>query len=128
MKGNVIYMIFIFMVVLAIIVGIFIYSRSRYQNKSDAGAFFFEDNKLVLNTGIPSPIPLVEIDYVKLKFHWGEVDHGFSYSLAIKVVKKNGKSKTVFYKGYRTAKLALPTDMAAALEEKGIRCEMPERR
>ena len=30
----------------------------------------------------------------------------------------------VFYKGYRTAKLALPSDMEAALKEKGLHCIM----
>ena len=42
--------------------------------------------------------------------------------MAIKVTKKDGKTKTVYYKGYRTAKLALPSDMKAALEEKNVRC------
>lgn len=38
--------------------------------------------------------------------------------------RKNGKTKWVVYKGYRTAKLALPSDMEVALQEKGIYCIM----
>ena len=47
-----------------------------------------------------------------------------SYGLTVKVYRKNGKTKTVFYKGYGTAKLAYPADMAAALQARGVRCEL----
>ena len=43
-----------------------------------------------------------------------------------KVFRKDGKKKQVFYKGYKTAKLATPSDMEAALKEHGIRCVMVE--
>lgn len=52
-----------------------VYSRSKYKNR--AGAFFFENDSLVLNT--------------------------VSYALSIKVIKKTGKTKRVFYKGYKAA-------------------------
>lgn len=97
-------------------------SRLKYKNRANAGAFFFEEDSLVLNTGIPYPIAIDDIEYVELNYSTWELEHKWSYTLFIKVVKKNGKTKRVFYKGYRTAKLALPSDMVAALEEKGIRC------
>jgi len=99
-----------------------LYSRSKYKNKAGAGAFFFEDGRLVLNTGIPYPIPYGEIECVELHYSPRELERRLSYSLSIKVIKKDGKTKRVFYKGYRTAKLATPADMKAALEERGIRC------
>lgn len=103
-------------------------TRSKYKNKSNAGAFFFEDNKLVLNTGIPYPIPFEEIECVELHYNSWELENRWSYGLSVKVVRKNGKTKRVFYKGYRTAKLALPSDMEAALQENGIRCVMVDAR
>ena len=110
-----------------VLLGYFIYSRSKFKNKSNAGAFFFENDSLVLNTGIPYPIPLNEIECVELKYNPWELEHKMSYSMAIKVTKKDGKTKQVFYKGYRTAKLALPSDMKMALEDKGIRCVMVDK-
>lgn len=103
---------------------VIIVSRSKYKNKSNAGAFFFENNNLVLNTGIPYPIPFEEIECVELRYNTWELEHKLSYQMSIKVTRKNGKTKRVFYKGYRTAKLALPMDMEAALKERGIPCVM----
>ena len=107
-----------------IILIIFVVSRSKYKNRSNAGAFFFENDSLVLNTGIPYPIPFAEIDCVELHYSSRELEQRLSYGLWVKVIRKSGKTKRVFYKGYRTAKLALPSDMQAALQEKGIRCVM----
>ena len=101
-----------------------LYSRSKYKNRKNAGAFFFHENSLVLNTGIPYPIPFEEIECVELHYNSWELEHKLSYGLNIKIIKKNGKSKWVFYKGYRTAKLALPSDMERALLENGICCIM----
>ena len=98
----------------------FVYKRSKFKNRSGAGAFFFENDCLVLNTGVPYPIPFGEIERVELHYNQLELDHRLSYSLWVWVVRKNGKTKRVYYKGYRTAKLALPSDMKAALEEKGL--------
>ena len=98
------------------------YARSKYKNKANAGAFFFEDGKLVLNTGLPYAIPFGEIECVELHYNPWELEHRLSYSLRVKVVRKSGQTKNVFYKGYKTAKLATPADMKAALEEIGIRC------
>ena len=63
-------------------------------------------------------------NYITIRYNPGELEHPLSYSLSVKVFQKNGKSKLVFYKGYRTAKLALPSDMEAALKEKGLHCIM----
>ncbi|MCI8700433.1 MAG: hypothetical protein HFJ47_03720 [Clostridia bacterium] len=101
-----------------------VFKRSKYKNKSMAGAFFIEDSKLVLNTLIPYPIPFDEIECVELHYNSWELEHQFSYVLIIKVIQKTGKIKRAFYKGYRTAKLALPTDMEKALHENGINCVM----
>ena len=106
---------FIVLVPVIVIVVLFVVKRGKYKNKSNAGAFFFENGCLVLNTGIPYPIPLEDIDHVEL-----------SYSLGVKVLKRDGKKKWVYYKGYKTAKLATPYDMEAALKERGIRCVMVE--
>lgn len=111
-------------IILVVFLGYIIYSRSKFKNKSNAGAFFFENNCLVLNTGLPYSIPFNEIECVELKYSPWELEHKWSYSMAIKVIKKSGKKKQVFYKGYKTAKLALPSDMKTALEDKGIRCVM----
>lgn len=110
-----------------IIIGVlFVVKRGKYENKSNAGAFFFEDGSLVLNTGIPYPIPFENIDRVELSYSPWELEHRLSYSLGVKVFKKDGKKKWVFYKGYKTAKLATPYDMEAALKAHGIRCVMVE--
>lgn len=98
------------------------YARSKYKNKTNAGAFFFEDGKLVLNTGLPYAVPFGEIDRVELRYNPWELEHRLSYSLRVKVVRTSGQAKTVFYKGFKTAKLATPADMKAALEANGIRC------
>ena len=42
--------------IIAVVIGVFA-KRSQYQNRSNAGAFFFENGSLVLNTGLPYPIP-----------------------------------------------------------------------
>lgn len=104
--------------------GYMIYSRSKYKNRANAGAFFFENGQLVLNTGIPYPIPFDEIEHVELHYNSWELEHQLSYSLKIKVFRKSKKMKWVLYKGYRTAKLALPSDMEMALKEKGLCCVM----
>ncbi len=98
------------------------YTRSKYKNKGNAGAFFFEDGKLVLNTGLPYAVPFGEIECVELPYNPWELENRLSYNLRVRVVKKSGQAKNVFYKGFKTAKLATPADMKAALEEKGIRC------
>ncbi len=111
----------------AAVIILVIVKRGKYKNKSNAGAFFFENNSLVLNTGIPYPIPFDQIDHVELHYSSWEVEHKLSYGLTVKVIKKNGKKKRVFYKGFKTARLALPSDMEAALTERGIRCVMADR-
>ena len=109
--------------VIAVVIGVFV-KRSQYQNRSNAGAFFFENGSLVLNTGLPYPIPFEEIDCVELHYSVRELNSKLSYGLGVKVIRKNGRKKWVYYKGYRTAKLATPFDMEAALRERGIRCVM----
>lgn len=113
-----------FTVSLGVILYFFVYKRSKFKNRSGAGAFFFENDCLVLNTGVPYPIPFDEIERVELHYHQRELDRQWSYGLWVWVVRKNGQTKRVYYKGYRTAKLALPSDMKAALEEKGLRVVM----
>lgn len=114
------------LIVIAVVLVVLIVTRSKYQNKSNAGAFFFENNCLVLNSAVPYPIPLDEIECVELHCNSWELEHKWSYHLKVRVVRKDGSSKSVFYKGYRTAKLALPSDMEAALQEQGVRCVMIE--
>ena len=109
--------------IIAVVIGVFA-KRSQYQNRSNAGAFFFENGSLVLNTGLPYPIPFEEIDCVELHYSVRELNSKLSYGLGVKVIRKNGRKKWVYYKGYRTAKLATPFDMEAALKERGIRCVM----
>lgn len=109
-----------------VILAFFAAKRSRYKNRKGAGAFFFENDCLVLNTGIPYPVPLGEIDHVELNYNSWELDHLLSYGLWVKVVRRSGQSKRVFYKGYKTAALATPFDMEAALTERGIRCVMKD--
>ena len=119
--------IFVQLALLVGVVALFVVKRSRYQNKSNAGAFFFENGSLVLNTGIPTPIPFGNIGHVELSYSPWELKNRLSYSLGITVFKKDGKKKWVFYKGYKTAKLATPFDMEAALKEHGVRCVMVEK-
>ncbi len=104
----------------------FLWKRSKYKNRKNAGAFFYENDCLVLNTGIPYPIPIDNIDYVKFKYNPFEVEYKLSYSLFIQVFQKNGKKKTVYYKGFKTAKLRTPDDMIKSLEEKKIHYEIEE--
>lgn len=117
---------FIILAPVIIITALFIVKRSKYKNKSNAGAFFFENGSLVLNTGIPYPVPFDSIDHVELSYSPWELEHRLSYSLGVKVFKKDGTKKRVYYKGYKTAKLATPLDMEAALREHGIPCVMTE--
>ena len=54
-------------------------SRGRYKNRKGAGAFFFENDSLVLNTGLPYEVPFREIDYVELQYNSWELEHQLSY-------------------------------------------------
>ncbi len=114
------------LILVVIILIAVVVTRSKYKNKSPFGAFFFENNRLVLNTGIPYPIPFEEIDCVELHYSSWELEHKQSYGLWIWVIRKDGTSKKIFYKGCRTAKLALPSDMKSVLEEHGLRVVMAE--
>lgn len=98
--------------------------RSKYPDRKGGGPFFFDGDNLVLNTGLPYPVPLAEIERVELKYSTWELEHKLSYGLTVKVFRRNGKTKTVLYKGYGTAKLAYPVDMAAALQARGVRCDL----
>lgn len=49
---------FLPLAVIVAVAALVIVRRRKYRNKSNAGAFFFENDSLVLNTGIPHPIPL----------------------------------------------------------------------
>lgn len=118
---------FITLVPAVLILVLFAVKRSRYKNRSNAGALFFEGDCLVLNTGIPYPIPFGEIDRVELSYSPWELENRMSYSLGVTVFRKNGKKKWVYYKGYKTAKLATPQDMEAAMREHGIPCVMVEK-
>ena len=111
--------------IVVVVIAVFV-KRSQYKNRSNAGAFFFENGSLVLNTGLPYPIPFDNIDHVELSYNPWELENRLSYSLGVKVFKKDGTRKRVYYKGYRTAELATPSDMEAALREHGIRCVMVE--
>lgn len=123
---NILISLFCYLPVVAILF-FFVYKRSKFKNQSLSGAFFFENDCLVLNTGIPYAVPFDEIELVELQYSSWELEHQWSYGMWVKVVRKNGKTKRVFYKGYRTAKLALPSDMKAALEEKGVPVAMNDR-
>ncbi|MCI9120737.1 MAG: hypothetical protein HFG00_04315 [Oscillibacter sp.] len=114
-----------FLLILGAAAAILIF-RSRYKNRSNAGAFFFENGCLVLNCGLPASIPLAEIDWVELRYSPWEVEHRLSYGLFVKVVRKNGSARRVYYKGYQTSKLPLPADMEAALRERGVSCRIVE--
>lgn len=105
----------------------FVYKRSKFKNRAGSGAFFFENDCLVLNTGVPYSIPFDEIERVELHYNQRELDRQLSYSLWVCVIKKSGRTKRVYYKGYRTAKLALPSDMKTALEEKGLHVVMVDK-
>ena len=98
--------------------------RRTHKDAPIGGAFFFDMDNLVLNTGIPYAIPFDDIDFVELQYNSWELEHKLSYGLWVKVTRKNGKTKRVWYKGYRTAELALPSDMKDALEAKGLRVVM----
>ncbi len=111
---------------LIVILAVFGYSRGRYRNIANAGAFFFEGGALVLNTGVPYPIPVENIDCVELRCSGWELENRLSYGLTVKVIRKDGTAKSCYYKGYRTAKLALPSDMAAEIEAHGLRCRLVE--
>ncbi len=115
------------LIIVVIILAVVIAARSKYKNKSNAGAFFFENNCLVLNTGIPYSIPFQQIECVELHYNSWELEHKLSYGLWVRVIKKDGTAKKVFYKGYRTARLALPCDMKSALEENGLRVIMVDK-
>lgn len=109
-----------YFVSLVVILYFFVYKRSKFKNRAGAGAFFFENDCLVLNTGVPYPIPFGQIERVELHYNQKQLDRQLSYGMWVWVVQKSGKTKKVYYKGYRTAKLPLPSDMKAALEEIGI--------
>ena len=110
-----------------IIVAIYyVLHRRTHKDAPIGGAFFFDMDSLVLNTGIPYAIPFDDIDYVELQYNSRELESRLSYGLWVKVVRKNGKTKRVWYKGYRTAELALPSDMRDALEAKGLRVVMED--
>lgn len=99
-------------------------SRFKYKNRKGGGPFFFENDCLVLNTGLPYPIPLGEINFVRLVYSNWQLEHQLSYGLTVQVFWPDGRKKNVLYKGYGTATLAYPADMAAALEAHGVRCEL----
>ena len=82
---------FIVLVPVIVIVVLFVVKRGKYKNKSNAGAFFFENGCLVLNTGIPYPIPFEDIDQVELSYSPWELENRLSYSLGVKVLKRDGK-------------------------------------
>ena len=109
--------------VLAFVVYMLI-SRRKYPDRKGGGPFFFDGDNLVLNTGLPYPVPLAEIDRVELKYSPWELEHRMSYGLTVKVFRQSGKTKTVLYKGYGTAKLPYPADMAAALQARGVRRDL----
>lgn len=96
-----VYQIIIFyipMLLLLVFVGYMIYKRSQYRNKANAGAFFFEDNNLVLNTGIPYAVAFDQIDRVELHYNSWELEHQLSYSLSVKVFQKTGSQSWYFIK------------------------------
>lgn len=113
-----------YIIILGVILYFFVYKRSQFKNATWSGPFFFENDCLVLNTGVPYPIPFGDIDHVELHYSQRQLDSRWSYGLWVWVVRRNGKTKKTFYKGYRTAQLALPSDMQAALEDKGLRVVM----
>lgn len=104
---------------LALLYYFFFYKRHQYKNASWSGAYFFENGCLVLNTGVPYPVPLEDVERVELHYSQREIDTRWSYSLWVWVVRKSGKTKKVYYKGSRNGKL--PAEMRAELAEKGLR-------
>ena len=79
-----------------VILYFFVYKRSKFKNRAGAGAFFFENGCLVVNTGVPYPVPFDEIERVELHYRQWELERRWSYSLWVWVVRKNGKTKRVY--------------------------------
>ncbi len=96
----------------------FILHRATHKNAPISGPFFFDMDCLVLNTGVPYSIPFSDIDRVELEYSAGELETRIAYNLWIRVVRRNGQTKKVWYKGSRSGEL--PADYQAALEEKGL--------
>ena len=112
--------IFILVIVLIVRMG-----AARWKYKGHwSGPFFFDGEELVVNTGIPVPIPMEEIDHVELRYNQREVERHTAYSMWVRVVRRNGKVKRAVYQGSRMAQL--PRDWQAMLEEKGIRVVMTD--
>ena len=87
----------------------YILHRFTHKNAPISGPFFFDMDCLVLNTGIPYSIPFSDIDHVELEYRAGELETRITYSLLIRVVRKSGQTKQVWYKGSRTGKLPRTT-------------------
>lgn len=98
--------------------------RHTHKNAPIGGAFFFDMGALVLNTGIPYAIPFDDIDFVELQYNSWELERQMSYGLWVKVVRKDGKTKRVFYKGSCAGEQ--PAGMRDALEAKGLRVVMAD--
>ena len=96
----------------------YVLHRFPHKNAPISGPFFFEMDCLVLNTGVPYSIPFSDIDHVELEYSAGELQTRTTYNLSIRVIRKNGQTKKVWYKGSCTGEL--PADYQAALEEKGL--------
>lgn len=114
-------MVFGFPIAIIILV---VVKRSKYQNKSLAGPFFIEDDRLVINTLIPKPILFSDIDYVELHYNSWELEHKFSYELIMRVIKKDGKIQRAFYKGYKTTSQDPISNMEEVLTDNGLKCVM----
>lgn len=96
--------------------------RGKYKNIEKGGPFFFENGCFVLNSTLPCPIPLSEVEVVELKYNVWKLENSYRYRLWCTVRKKDGKKRRVQYTVYRGSTCGTPQEMAQSLAARGIRC------
>lgn len=103
----------------------------EYRFRKDRGAYYFEDEKLILNASSPQKpigVQVEDIDHIVFTYDIKSVEIG-KYTLGLSIVKKDGTATKSL--GFVIASYINPLDphdAAKDLEAHGIRCELPSGR
>lgn len=111
--------IFIPILALVLVISFVLGKKSRDKIVSDRSPFSFADDMLVINTGTRFAVQFSQIDYIELQYNPKSLQNRF-YDMKIKIVKTDGSSKNIKYKGSGCG--SKPADMAASLKAHNINC------
>lgn len=113
----------ILVLVVVFVISFLLARKAQDRIVSDLSPFSFADDVLIINTRTSFSVQSSGIECVELQYSQKALQNRF-YDMSIQVVKTDGSSKKIRYRGSGSG--AQPQDMATALTAHHIKCVVKE--